>query len=151
MDNDIEKVEPTRIERIKQHVKDHKIAYACGATAVVTGVVVAGITCVIMRESHAGLRGGPDWSEKTPVDSLSVLSNHSIFGKVSNSMVTTIHKGNTGNPGFVTRCVETGELFATQGDAARAFNIPEPLMSGHLNKGLKLVEDLNFERVGVLS
>lgn len=136
-----------RIEQIKEHVKKHKVAYSCGATAVVS----VGITCLIMRESHAGLDAGPDWTEKSPVDSLSVLSNHSVFGKVNNTIVTTIHKGNTGHPGFVTRCVETGELFATQGDAARAFHIPEEFMSKHLNYGKELLEDLHFERVGVFN
>ena len=134
-------------KKIKKHFEKHKVLYSCAAT----GIVVAGLTTFIMRGSHAKLVAGMDWPEKAPVDSLLFLSGKSVFGSVTNNPVTTIHKGIKGNPGFVTRCIETGELFATQGDAARAFDIPEEFISKHLNHGKELIENLHFERVGVLS
>jgi len=133
------------IQKIKKHIEDHKIVYSCA----VTTVVVAGITCLIMRESHAKLLGGMDWPEKAPVDSL-FISGRSMFGSTTN-VVTTIHKGTKGNSGFVTRCIETGELFETQSAAARAFGIPEQFLSSHLNNGRELSENLHFERIGVLA
>lgn len=126
---------------IREHIKRHKTMYACAATA----VGVATFTTLIMRGSHAKLDAGMDWPEKAPVDSLF------IFGNSKSNIVTTFHKGVQGHPGFITRCIETGELFANQGDAARAFNIPEEFLSKHLNYGKELIENLHFERVGVLT
>jgi hypothetical protein len=135
-----------RFEKIKVHIRDNGRMYVgIGITFVVT----AGITTVIMRESHAVLQGGAGCPVKEPMDSLSLLSGRSIFGSITNNAVTTIHKTTKGNPGFVTRCIETKDLFETQGGAARAFGIPEPIMSQHLNFGRELIEGIHFERVGV--
>lgn len=134
-------------EKIKNHLKRRRIVY----TSICTGVVVAGITVLIMREPRTILQGGVDCPVKEPTGSLSFLFGRSIFGHVSNTnnAVTTIHNGLKGHPGFVTRCVETGELFTTQGSASKAFNIPESIMSKHLNQGRELIEGLHFERLGV--
>jgi hypothetical protein len=130
------------VEKTKAHFRKYKTWYCCAGA----GLLSAGITWVILRESHAGLDAGTDGDL---ILNKSIMG--SLFGSNTNTMVTTIHKGNQGHPGFVTRCIETGELFATQGDAAKAFNIPEEFMSKHLNYGRELSENLNFERVGVLA
>ena len=130
---------------MRKHFKKNKQFYI----GVGTGICVAGFTCLIMREPRAVLRGGTDCPIQEPTGSL-FSSARSIFGPAS-STVTTIHHGSKGHPGFITKCLETGEIFATQGAAARAFGIPEPVLSGHLNKGLSLSEDLHFERVGILA
>jgi len=137
-------VNPT-IEKVKTHLKENKTIYiSAGVTA-----VLAGITYAIVRELHTTLDAGVDCPEREPMGSL-IFSN-SLFGSSTNNVVTTIHTGSKGNSGFVTKCIETGEIFATQGDAARAFGIPEEFMSKHLNYGRELFEDLHFERVGVLT
>lgn len=138
------------IQKCKEHFKKHKELYI--GIGIGLGVVtLAGITVLIMRESRTPLDAGGDWSEKAPTDSLIFSSGKTVFGDVNNNIVNTFHKGTTGNPGFITRCIETGEVFATQGDAARAFDIPESILSKHLNYGRQLVENLHFERVGVFS
>ena len=100
------------VEKFKEHVKKYKEAY------ITAGVSLAVITCLIVRGSHAALRGGAGCPEKEPVDSLNFFHGKSVFGSVTNSAVTTIHKGAKGNPGF-----------ETQGDAAKFFGIPEQFMS----------------------
>jgi len=134
-----------KTDKIKEHLKKHKEVYIVG------GVSLAIITCLIMRESHAVLDAGADCPEKESVDYLNLFHGKSIFGSVTNSAVTTIHKGTRGNPGFITRCIETNDLFETQGDAARFFSIPEEFLSKHLNHGKELAEGLHFERVGVVT
>lgn len=129
-----------KFEKVKEHIKRHEVLYA----SIGSSVVVAVITALIMRESHAELDAGTD-------DGLvNKPFMGSLFGSHTNSVVT-IHNGSRGNPGFVTRCLETGEIFANQGDAARAFEIPEEFLSKHLNHGRELSENLHFERVGVLA
>ena len=58
--------------------------------------------------------------------------------------------GSKGHPGFVTRCLETGDIFETQGSAAEYYGIPPSILSNHLNRGVDLNEGLHFERLGVL-
>lgn len=113
--------------KIKEHIEKYKVAYLCA----LTGVVVAGITYGIMRR-NLGLGNG---SMILPKELRAVLGNagtdcpamestgsfnfaKTFIGSSSNNIVVTIHKNSKGNPGFVTRCLETGELFGTQGDAA---------------------------------
>lgn len=152
-------------ERIKEHFRKHKWKYIVGGT-----IVLAGVTTLILRESRAALYAGADcpvtesadflqtmeesrtklvagmdWLERAPTGSF-------IFGDGNcNNTVTTIHTGIRGNSGYVTRCIETGELFENQGVAARTFGIPESFMSKHLNHGRELQEGLHFERVGVFA
>ena len=132
-----------RIQKVKQHLSDYKTVYIVGGC-----VVVAGITCLIMKEPRAILRGGVE--EPLRDFTGSYFSSNSLF-QFGDNTVTTTFNGSKGHPGFITRCLETGELFATQGDAARAFNIPEQYLSAHLNKGFELQEGIHFERVGVLN
>ena len=134
-----------KIKKIKDHLKRNHLTY------ISSSIIVAGFTLYIMRESHAALDAGAGCPKKEPMYSFSFNFGKSIFGSVTNSAVTTIHKGTKGHPGFVTRCVETGDLFETQGVAARTFDIPETIMSKHLNQGRELIENLHFERVGVLT
>ena len=131
-------------ERIKKHFRKHKWKYIIGGT-----IVLAGVTTLILRESRAVLYAGADCPVTESAGSFN--SARSIFGSANNNVVTTIHRGTSGHPGFVTRCVETGELFETQGAAARNFDIDPWLMSEHLNKGRILQEGLHFERVGVFA
>ena len=66
-------------------------------------------------------------------------------------MITTnVYGGSKGHPGFVTRCLETGDIFETQGSAAEYYGIPPSILSNHLNRGVDLNEGLHFERLGVL-
>lgn len=151
---------------LKNHVVRNKERYIVGAV-VVTGVV---ITVVIMKKSSSCLADALatslkhhapeqlsylDCPETVPADVFN-FAQHINVGKVrdltvTHSPVVTVHKAVRGNPGFVTRCLETGELFSTQGAAASAFDIDAKALSMHLNRGLELTQGLHFERVGVLS
>lgn len=140
------------MSKIKTHLKRYKETYIY-----VGAGVLAGITLLIVRKNivlrggtSSSLRGGFEGSGKIASDN--VARSFSFLGNSSVEInpVVTIHQGTTGNPGFVTRCINTGELFETQKAAARAFDIPESLLSGHLNKGLTLQEGLSFERIGIL-
>jgi hypothetical protein len=143
----------TRKDKIKAHFEDHKQFYI----GLGIGLGLAGITWLIVKERYPTLTDSVGVAREPrtvlvagaePTGSLTFAK--SLFGDATN-VVTTNYNGGRGNPGFITRCVETGELFLTQGDAARAFGIPESILSKHLNYGRELLENLHFERVGVLS
>jgi hypothetical protein len=132
-----------KYERVKEHVKKHREGYFVGALG------LAGITWLIMREPRTTPLGGVDRLARESTGSFN--SARSLFGSASNKVVTTIHNGSRGHPGFITRCIETGDQFETQTDAARFFGIPVNIMSQHLNRGRDLAEGLHFERVPLLT
>ena len=142
-------------ETIKKHFAEHKEVYI----GIGIGLTLAGITWVIVRGKSTDLVAGsvPDLVAGTGDSAGSVVDNTTrsfSFGFNNhttsiNNAVTTIHTGTRGNPGFVTRCIETGELFETQDAAARAFGIPAEFLSKHLNYGRPLKEGLHFERLGI--
>lgn len=111
------------------------------------GVALAGITLLVVRRTSV-----PYLTQvrTVPIGETTSPSSHawSLFGNVS--AVTTTHNGRVGHPGFVTRCVDTGEVFLSQGEAARAYGIPESMLSKHLNFGRPLVEGVSFERLPVV-
>lgn len=102
-----------------------------------------------LADTASALPSGPrdHFSYFSPTTIVSNSTGVSVF----HTPVVTSHGGGKGHSGFVTRCLETGELFKTQGLAAEAFGIGANIMSQHLNHGLELDQGLHFERVGVLS
>ena len=58
-----------------------------------------------------------------------------------------IDREGRGHPGWPVRNLETKHVFLSQKEAANAFNIPESLMSGHINGKFPDVDGLHFERI----
>ena len=117
------------MSRLSDHLEKHKWKYILGGT-----IVVAGITTLIVRKNIGLLCGpnprllcGPGGSGKIAVDntarsfSFNMFSDNAGNTTINHNAVTTIHNGARGNSGFVTRCVDTGEVFSTQNAAAKAF------------------------------
>ena len=147
---------------LKNHVVRNKERYIVGA-AVVTGVI---ITVVIMKKNQnlrcgfssvlrCGAEGLGGDVGNTTRSSYNFSQSISI-GKARDTTVTyapifSAYSGKRGSSGFITRCLETGEVFKTQSAAAEAFGISPSALSSHLNKGLDLTQGLHFERWGVPS
>ena len=102
--------------------------------------VFAGITCYIMRGRCAILQSGMDGSSRITVRPLLFFPNNP-------NIVTTIHNGTRGHPGFCVRNLEHMIDFPTQGVAAKTFDISPALLSSHLNGKFDNVNGLHFERV----
>lgn len=132
-----------RIEKIKEHIHRHKVAYSCGATA----VVVAGITCVVMRGRYEALANGGAYGPKT-IDTSVTVRPLSILSR-QETAVSVISRNGRGHPGYIIRCVETGEYFSSQRITALLKNISETILSKHLNGILEDAEGLHFERVAL--
>lgn len=140
---------------IREHFSKHKWRYVIGGS-----LLFAAITVVILRKNTSLLSGldprflsGPGGSGRIAVDntvrsfSSNPFSRNSGNITINHNAVTTIHTGTRGHSGFMTRCVDTGELFLTQTADAKAFDISPSIMSIHLNKGVSLDQGLTFERV----
>ena len=125
------------INEVKEHIKKHKVAYSC----VVTGVGVAGFTCLLMRgvaSQHID-RGISVVADR----GISVIADRSV---VTNN-VSLISSRRQGAPSWVVRCVETGKIFTSQLGAATEMELPASEISKHLNGMLDHVRGYTFERI----
>lgn len=131
------------IERVKKHIKDHKVAYSCAATA----IGVAAFTCVVMRDRHAVLQRGADGPDVATMRSLcfNFFSNQKDSGNVT----ATILREGRGHPGYITRWLEEMIDYETQGLAAKEHGVSSSVMSGHLQGKLPDVNGQHFVRVPV--
>lgn len=137
------------VQDVKTHFHKYQAAYSCGAVAVVT----AGITALILREHVAEGLGSTAPEGLGSTGGFGRVQTRAfsfaLFQKDSGNAVTTIHNGSRGNPGFITRNLETGRVTATQTKMAEEFGIPRSLLSDHLNGKLPDVDGYHFERIAV--
>ena len=154
----------TNREKLRAHWQEWRGFYI----GVAVGVVLAGITLLVVRgalRSHdlralrlgsnettmrKSLSAAPRLGADCPIQESTGSFSSAGDMYINSHVVQTTHTGRVGHPGFITRCVETGELFLSQGDAARAHGVAESALSAHLNRGLPLDQGVNFERLGVI-
>jgi len=121
---------------IKKQFEKHKLAYSC----VATGVVVAGITAIIMRSiasQHISRAIGV-----TAQRTIGVLGKNVVISNVS-----YISANRQGPPSWVVRCKETGNIFASQAKAAIEMGLSKEHISNHLNGTRDNVNGYTFERI----
>jgi hypothetical protein len=138
-----------KLDKVKKHVKDHKVAYIVGGS-----IIVAGITYLIVRDitsSQHIKRGIPVLAQRgIPVLDESVTNQPiqtAVFGKAVMNNVSYISANRQGPPSWVIRCVDTGDIFTSQAKAAIELGIPANELSRHLNGTLDNVRGLHFERI----
>ena len=133
-----------RLDRLKEHFRKNKVIYSCGLTA----FGVAGITYTLMRGRHASVQrvldGSDLLSESITVRPLSFFTNRN-----TNNIVNVIEREGRGHPGYLVRCIETGEGWISQIKAADAANTYPSVMSGHLTGKIPDVHGLHYERIGI--
>jgi len=138
-------------DEIKSHFERHKVAYIAGAVG--TGIGIAGFTCLIMRGHYtsvprvleSGVPRVPDGPAKVTVSPLSLFSNRMTN---VNNVVTVIEREGRGHPGYLVKCLETGERFVSQNHAAAEKGITPAALSQHLNGLREHAGGLHFERIG---
>lgn len=120
------------IEKIKNHIKEHKEAYIAGT--------LAGITCFIMGgiASQRISRG----ITVTTKDGFTVLGKNVVMDNVS---YISAHR--QGPPSWVVRCLETGAIFTSQKSAASEMGIDASNLSKHLNGVFDHADGYHFERI----
>lgn len=105
----------TKIEKFKQHMQEHRVTYIASSVSVVTGFGVA---------VAIGL---------TRVDLIQIIDAFKlqINSPTTNEITTTLLR--RGHPGNIVKCLETGEVFASQGRTALVMGISPGTLSKHLS------------------
>lgn len=119
-----------KLEDVKKHFKTNKTAYISAGTA------AAGLTAGLL------LSGG---NQKVIVDSFNfaLLKWHS---PTTNIVTTELVR--RGHPGFLIKCLETGETFASKTRACDVMNVNHAELNKHLNGAIEAVKGLHFENLG---
>jgi hypothetical protein len=126
---------------LKKHFQDHRELYL----GIAIGLGLAGITYTIVKGCYATVPRVVD-GPKTADISVTIRP-FTIFSSPHNEIVTVLHSGTRGHPGFRIRNIETGKEFLSQNEAAKAFNISPSNLSSHLNGKYNEVEGYHFERI----
>jgi hypothetical protein len=126
------------LDQVKTHVRKHQTVYSM--------VAIAGITCVIMRGRNASVLRVLDGSFDFPRSS-TVTIRPLTFLSHRTTVVAVVSRGTQGPPSWVVRCLETGEIFISQADAAKAMNISASILSSHLNGKFEHALGNHFERI----
>lgn len=119
-----------KLDSIKKHIKDNKTAYisaGTGAVGVAAGVAMAG------------------GNQKVIVDAFNftLLKWHSP----TTNVVTTVLE-RRGHPGFIIKCIETGEIFASQNRAAEALGVSATAIARVLKGVNPHASGYTFEKLG---
>lgn len=116
--------------KIKEHWNNHKEKYLIGATALSTGIAI-GLAIQIRNMTVQGE---------------AVAMNNALININPTANAVVVPQG---HPGYVVQNVETGEIFMSQGQAARAYGIPPSVVSAHLNGHYDDAGGHTLRRLGV--
>lgn len=125
---------------IKAHVGRHKVAYSVG-----TIVVIAGITCVIMRSYVA--QGATSISDAQ--GGLTNTASFNFSNKPTINVITVLERSGRGHPGYPVMCLEDNIVYLSQKLAAEAYDFTEGLLVGHLAGKFPDVDGRHFIRVSL--
>jgi hypothetical protein len=117
------------VEKVKTHVREHKEAYIAGSVGVLAGA--AGV--LIFRDSSA---------------LVSFKETMNLKYKSPTSIIAQFIIPALGDPGNVVQSVETGTVYASQGQAARELGVDPSVVSRHLKGVLPDVKGAHLKVIG---
>jgi hypothetical protein len=118
-----------KIERAKAHLRENKKVYIAGGTGLVVGaagVLLFGTEQIVIVDAIKVQLG---WKSPT-----------------TNNITTLLVR--RGHPGYVVRCNETGELFASQNRAASMMGINPSAISQQLSGKYEKANGYTFTKLG---
>ena len=128
----------TRWERVKQHVVRNRYWYAAGGLAVVAGVLgySVGRSSADGECGHVFEVGGDVTDSPVLIGDGNTMENHS---EINNYY---------GHSTKIVKCLETGEIWETVGEAADAIGVGRTTMSKHLNGRTDHIDGLHYVIIG---
>lgn len=126
----------SKIEKIKNHLKEHKREYLIGGSCLVGGVLIGAV-------AHAALPGtAMNVTNNIPVDV-------TVKPKITVNPVVNVHNTMGGYQQKIVKCVETGEMFESVKAAAAQAGVRQTSMSDHLNGRKDHIMGKHYEIAGL--
>ena len=122
-------------KEIKEHFAKYRNVYIT-AGIVVLASVVTGLTVYSVSKTDI-----------KPVSIGDIHENSNVAVNLGGTLNYTIKSSRKGPPSWVVRCLETGQLYSSQRQAANTLNLDKNNLSKHLNGLTDSVSGLHFERV----
>lgn len=116
---------------IIDHVKKHRDKYIIGGIALTAGLTVGYLVHPSAANQRAAVKQFIAWHSPTTINL---------------EQTTTLVR--RGHPGNIIKCVETGEIFASQNRAADALGVSRSALSKHLKGVTSSINGLTFESLG---
>ena len=115
-------------QKVKGHFKKHKVKYIVGGACLVVGGTVG---------VYLGNKG---------IINIQLVNTGSVtqVQNIDKSVNVLTRRGHAGN---VVRCLETGEIFASQNRACDLLGLNRSDLSNHLNGAKDEVKGLHFEKI----
>lgn len=118
-------------ERIKRHIKKHRVAYSVGGVVVIAGTF-------FMLGRYVGMRSGPNaW-----LNAKKIVIKDNIF------LIRTYVR-QQGPPSWIIECIETGDKFVSQAAAAREMGLSKAEISQYFNGNRHNVGGYTFARLAM--
>lgn len=126
----------SKIESIKNHVREHKKVYVIGGTVAAVGVA-AGVGYIL------GARTVPK-----DVETLVAPSNtiNGLAWKPTQTIEVVVEA--LGDPGNIIQDLTTGTIYASQGEASRALGVSRSAITRHLQTGAALSNNHDLVKLG---
>jgi hypothetical protein len=115
------------IEKIKQHVVRNKKVYIAGGVCFVLGAA----TAIVLKD-------------KGSLVSVKEFLNMKWHSPTTNQFIMPA----LGHPGNVVQCIETGTVYASEGEAARTAGVSVSYMSRHLHDMVDHINGNHFKVIG---
>lgn len=147
-------------DKVKEHVKEHKEEYILG------GIVLAGITLLVMKGRYARMQRVLNGSDKITMHPFGAKPTYwahqpmqspptghigftfsDIQDSFNNNVINVLEREGRGHPGYMIRCVENELTYVSQKQAALAFDVSPKRISDHMNGRLADVDGYHFERI----
>lgn len=122
--------EPSRYQKVKQHLKDNKKVYLGVSAGLAAGYLLRGMSSPDVVQMFNG------------TDNIGMIVN-----KSKNVDVVIKYLNQRNYPANPVRCIETLEEWASQAEAAVAKGISETNLSQHLNGKYSHANGLHFVRL----
>lgn len=126
----------SKIENIKNHVREHKKVYVIGGTVAAVGAA-AGVGYIL------GVRTAPK-----NVETLVAPSNtiNGLAWKPTQTIEVVVEA--LGDPGNIIQDLTTGTIYASQGEASRALGVSRSAITRHLQSGATLSNNHELVKLG---
>lgn len=127
------------MDRVKTHLEEYKQLYI----SIGISLSIAGITYLIVRNTSQCIKGA-NYGVLTQGANYGVLGDNNIVNYVS-----YISSERKGPPSWIIKCLDTGEIFESQKEAAKALGISSSKLSEHLTGKRNNAQGYHFVRLGL--
>lgn len=132
----------SKIEKIKNHLKEHKREYLIGGGCLVGGVLIGAV-------AYAALPGtAVNVTNNIPVD-VTVKPKITVNPEITVKPVINTHNTMGGYQQKIVRCIETGQIFESVKAASEQAGVNPSFMSKHINGRVDHITGKHYEIVGL--